>query len=696
MFLFPFAKMVIFERIWMVAWPLGLKNQQLVAKIFRRTPTYSCSVHRHSFPFLIIFIPDMKKNIPILLILIFIGSLAFSQIKIGAGVEHCASKGNRRHAMEHKDGAQKINNFDVTYLRFNLNIDPAQEEISGSVLTRFHAVGDLTSGLAMELSTAFFIDSILFNGKPTTYNHSGDFDLIIFPPQNFDLQLSADVEIFYHGIPSLGNGFGSVGRETHNDVWGMWTHSEPYGSRDWWPGKNDLTDKADSIDVVVHCPELYRTASNGILVLDEVNAGIRTCHWKHRYPIVPYLIAVAVTNYEIYSDWAISAGSPVEVLNYVYPEDKAVIMQKTIETVKLIELFSELFTPYPFLEEKYGHAQFGLGGGMENQTMSFMGRFDVEIIAHELAHQWFGNAVTLNSWQDIWLNEGFATYLSALAYEHFSLDLYWPRWKSLAVGFVVSKPDGKVFVEDTTNVERVFSARLSYYKGALLLHMLRLKMGDEAFFEACRNYLNDGRLSYGFAGTNELKAHLEATYGNDLTGFFEDWYYGEGFPSYHAEVVRLASNDYKVRLSQEQSHVSVDFFELPLPIRFKGLNRDTTIVFENTGNPQEWFIYPGFKIDSVFIDPEQRIISGNNTTDLMDKSSDVAVYPNPAATQLRLPLASEPDFVVVFDLAGRQMNVPYVYIGSGISLDVRGLKQGFYLIEYIANGKTGFARFIRN
>lgn len=640
--------------------------------------------------------PDMKKNVFLILLLTFYCPIAFSQIILGAGVEHCSLKNLRQGDIERLYVGQKANNFNVTYLRFDLHIDPAQEEIRGSVITRFLAIGDATLGFEMELSTAFLIDSVLFDGKPTAYQHSGDYDLRIFPPADFDTHFPAEVEVFYQGIPPIGDGFGSVGREMHNDVWGMWTHSEPYGCRDWWPGKNDLTDKADSIDVVVHCPELYRTASNGVLVSDDVNDGILTCHWKHRYPIVPYLIAVAVTNYEIYADWAVSDGVSIEILNYVYPEDKTAIMQKTTETVAFMELFSELFTPYPFLGEKYGHAQFGLGGGMENQTMSFMGRFDYEIVAHELAHQWFGNAVTLNSWQEIWLNEGFATYLSALVYEHFSPDFYWPRWKSLAVGFVVSEPDGKVFVEDTTNVNRVFSARLSYYKGALLLHMLRWKMGDHAFYEACRNYLNDGRLSYGFAGTNDLKAHLEATYGNDLTGFFEDWYYGEGFPSYHAEVVQLASNDYKVKLSQTPSHPSVDFFELPVPIRFKGLDRDTTIVFENTGNHQEWFIYPGFKIDSVFVDPEQRIVSANNTIELVHKSSNVTVYPNPATSQLRFPLAVEPELVMVFDLAGRQMNVPYEYVGAGIGIDISGLKQGCYLIEYITNGKAGFAKFIRN
>lgn len=638
----------------------------------------------------------MKKNLFILLFFIFTCSFAFSQIRIGEGVDHCASKGMRHHALERRETGQKTNNFDVTYLRFNLYIDPAQEEIGGSVLTRFQVSGDVTSGIDMELSTDFLIDSVLFDGKLTSFQHSGDFYLKIFAPDNFDIHHPAEVEVFYHGIPPFGDGFGSVGREKHNDVWGMWTLSEPFGCRDWWPGKNDLSDKADSIDVFVHSPEMYRAASNGILVGEETTAGIRTCYWKHRFPIVPYLIAVAVTNYEVYSQWANSGGKLVEMINYVYPEDKAAIMPRTDEMGEVMELFSELFTPYPFIGEKYGHAQFGWGGGMEHQTMSFMGRFDFEIMAHELAHQWFGNSVTLNSWQDIWLNEGFATYLAAIIYEHFFDGYYWPRWKSMAINHVVSEPNGKVFVEDISDNDRLFSSRLSYYKAALLLHMLRWKLGDDAFFEACRNYLTDSKLRYGFAGTHDLKTHLEAAYGNDLTPFFEDWYYGEGYPTYHAEVTQLVAHDYAIKLLQKQSHPSVNFFEMPVPIRFKGGERDTLIVFDHIKNSQKWVIYPGFKIDSVFVDPEQWLVSGNNTTKLIYKSSDAVVYPNPASTQLRLLLGTEPEQFLIFDLAGRQLKVPYFYAGEGISMDVSGLQQGCYIIEYITDGKAGFAKFIRN
>lgn len=621
---------------------------------------------------------------------------AFPQVEPGTGVLNCSAKRDLRHEPSVRNQAARAHGYDVTYLKFNLNTDPSQEEIQGSVLTRFVITGDLSQGLEMEFSTAFTIDSVVFDGLRVTYTHSEEYRLVIGLTGNLFIGATGELEVYYHGVPPGGDGFGSVGRALHNNVWAWWTLSEPYGCRDWWPGKNDLTDKVDSIDIFIRSPEMYRAASNGVLISENVEGGYRTCHWKHRFPIVPYLIAVAVTNYEVYSEMSESAGTPVEILNYVYPENKATIMQQTAQTTMVMELFSELFTPYPFTGEKYGHAQFGWGGGMEHQTMSFMGRFDYEIIAHELAHQWFGNSVTLNSWQDIWLNEGFATYLAGMSYEHFFDGYYWPRWKYLSIGFVTSEPGGKVFVEDTTDVNRIFDPRLSYYKGALLLHMLRWKMGDEAFFTACRNYLKDNRLRYGFAGTKDLRSHFEAVYGNDLTGFFDDWYHGEGFPSYHVRCSQLVANDYQVTILQTQSHPSVSFFDMPVAVKFIGTDRDTTFVFEHILNDQSWIIYPGFKIDSVYIDPDQWLISANNTFELVNNSGDVNLYPNPAKIQMRLILGSVPESVSVFDLSGRKVPVRYSQEGSGVTFRVDELQEGVYFIKYVAGGVTETVRFIKN
>ena len=641
----------------------------------------------------------MKKyRIPVLVLSMFLclgAGMGQVQVFVGAGVDHCCSKPSLLKRQFVGTAEKQSWNYDVVYLRFDLDIDPVFEPVKGAVLTRLILTGEASDGLRMELSTALTVDSVLCNGEAAGFQHSGDYNLLISLPAETRQGDQLEVEVFYHGVPPSGEGFGSVGRGEHTGIPAFWTLSEPYGCRDWWPGKNDLTDKADSVDVIVRSPDIYRTASNGLLVKDEVDNHIRTCHWKHRYPIVPYLIAVAVTNYEVYDETAYPAGIPVLIQNYVYPETLAQTMQYTAQTAMIMELFSDLFGMYPFADEKYGHAQFGWGGGMEHQTMSFMGRFDYEIIAHELAHQWFGNTITLNSWQDIWLNEGFATYLAGMSYQYFFDGYYWPFWKSQAIEYVTSEPGGSVFCADTTNVERLFSPRLSYYKGALLLHMLRWIMGDEAFFQACRNYLNDPALRFSFAGTTDLKFHLEAMHGRDLTWFFEDWLYGEGFPSWQVRCTRLAGEDYEIELTQQQSHPSVQFFELPVPIRFKGGNRDTTIVFDHMHNNQTWMIYPGFIIDSVSVDPERWLVTAGNTFELAGSPVSTNVYPNPAYDRLRVVLTAEPEAVGIADLSGREIELKYLREGSGLTFDLKELASGMYLLRIKNKDGWSVKKFVK-
>ena len=151
------------------------------------------------------------------------------------------------------------------------------------------------------------------------------------------------------------------------------------------------------------------------------------------------------------------------------------------------------------------------GGGMEHTTMSFMGSWSRGLIAHELAHQWFGNKITCGSWEDIWLNEGFATYLDGLVYENFDGQDVFSQWRKAVVNSVTSSPSGSTFVTDTTSVSRIFNSRLSYRKGAMILHMLRYKIGDDNFFQGVKNYLADPTLAYSYAKTEDLQRHLEAT-----------------------------------------------------------------------------------------------------------------------------------------------------------------------------------------
>ena len=201
----------------------------------------------------------------------------------------------------------------------------------------------------------------------------------------------------------------------------MWSLSEPYGSRDWWPCKNGLDDKADSIDVFITNPIAYKAASNGILQSETpVSGGTKLLtHWKHRYPIATYLICFAVTNYSVFNRSVNLSTGVLPMQTFCYPEDSTSFSNGTINTLNAMQLFDTLFyLPYPFMNEKYGHVQFGWGGGMEHQTSTFVVSIDESLCAHELAHQWFGDKITCGSWKDIWLNEGFATHLASMYMEN--------------------------------------------------------------------------------------------------------------------------------------------------------------------------------------------------------------------------------------------------------------------------------------
>ncbi len=378
------------------------------------------------------------------------------------------------------------------------------------------------------------------------------------------------IKVSYEGVPPE-NGSGSFTIGEHAGVPILSTFSEPYGAADWWPCSQDLNDKVDSVLLVISVPPGNRAAANGMLISEQHLGDRSVFTWRHRHPIAAYLIGISVTNYAVYSDYVpLENGKNIEILNYVYPETLEQTKTETVRIIRPFQIFNELFGLYPFADERYGHAQWQWGGGMEHQTMSFMGSFGYDLLAHELAHQWFGNFVTCASWRDIWLNEGFATYLVGLCYERDQDGLYWEPFKRLSINYVLREPGGSVYCSDTTDINRIFDARLSYSKGAMVLHMLRWEMGDENFFKALNNYLYDPKLANGYASTEDLIGHAEAVADTSFREFFNDWVYGSGYPTYNMVYRLKPANEVELDLSQVQSDPSVSFFEMDVPVRLYG------------------------------------------------------------------------------------------------------------------------------
>lgn len=580
--------------------------------------------------------------------------------------------------------------YDWKYARLLFTVDPAEHFITGSIMNYFRMLTEPPHSLTFDMHDSLIVNNIRYhNTQLTTYTHENNI-LTINLPDAMAYGTLDSIMIDYQGAPANAD-LGSFTTTEHEGVPLLSTLSEPYGAKDWWPCKQDLNDKLDSVLLVVTCPEAYRTASIGVLIAEDTCNGNRVMQWKHDHPIAAYLVAIAVTNYEVYSDYLpLDNGDSLEILNYVYPENLDNIKSKTPGILEVFNIFNEKFGMYPYADEKYGHAQWEWGGGMEHQTMSFMGSFGHDLMAHELAHQWFGDYITCASWGDIWLNEGFATYLTGITYESMFKGQYWAQFKSLSIDRILKEEGGSVFCTDTIDEGRIFDARLSYSKGGMVLHSLRGQIGDEAFFRGMKNYLNTYGNSY--ASTKDFRMQMETAADTTLQEFFNDWVYGEGYPTYQYTYTQDQFNKLEIILYQTQSHESVDFFEMKVPITLKGLNTDTTIWVHNTHNAQSFILNPDEPINEVLIDQERWIITRNpvivGIKDLRLKTKDVTritIFPNPASNQLTIsiPVSPQNQELRILDQQGRTVVQKTISAGENnakILLD--HLPAGVYFVVF--------------
>lgn len=503
--------------------------------------------------------------------------------------------------------------YDVKYYRLNLNADPAIRYISGAVTTYFQVKDADFDYIQLNLRNNMTVDSVKYAGNLLSgYSFINSNTLNIPLPVTIPIDQLDSITVYYKGVP-IQDGYGTFSTASTgcsgSNTRVTWTLSEPYGAKNWWPCKDGLTDKADSIDIIVTCPVPYRVGANGLLIDSTTHTGNNTTtyHWKHKYPIPAYLVAFAVANYTSYVNKVpVSPGDTIEVLNYIYPCNTSAPSQ-TPNIIPIFQYFIDAFGGYPYANEKYGHAQCGFGGGMEHSTMSFMGSFGKSLMGHELGHQWFGNKVTCGSWQDIWLNEGFAGYTEGLICEQGLGDQSWLNWKSNRITNVTNNNYGSTYVYDTTSVSNIFNSRLTYNKGSLIVHMLRWELGDSLFFLTIQNYLNHPDLAYGFARTPDLINVIQSTTGRDMNEFFDDWIYGQGWPNYNISwsLDPLCDKVY-VTINQTHSANQGTFFEMSVPIAFSdGINTDTIIFKQDAPGKIDFVQELSFSPTSATFDPEK-------------------------------------------------------------------------------------------
>lgn len=586
-------------------------------------------------------------------------------------------------------------NIDILYHRLFFKVDPAKRYIAGEVFSRFKVLDPSATSISFDLSPSLKVDSVVYHRQRLQYKKT-DFILDISLPSALEKGTVDSVAVFYQGVP-YDSGFGTFIQSEHSGSPIVWTLSEPYGARDWWVCKQSLTDKIDSMDVYIQSPAPYRGACNGVLVGEETKGGQITAHWRHRYPIAPYLLGFSVADFKVYTNWfKYSEKDSMPIVNYIFPESYEHAVPELDKFLEVFKLFNnKMMITYPFKKEKYGHMQFIWGGGMEHQTMTSIIRFDQQLMAHEFAHQWFGDYITCKSWHDIWLNEGFATYFGEAYAENTAAQSNFDWWRKSSINTITSRPDGSVYVYDTTEVDRVFDMRLSYQKGGMVVCMLRNLMGDSLFFKAIRRYLNDPKLAYRFSETADLQHAFEEVWGSSLDYYFKQWIYGEGHPIFKLYVVQHQDGGVEVLSQQKTSHASVPFFRTPFSLKLSGQSADSILTFEQT-KPEESFRFQlPFRVKKAVFDPNSQIIAKSELsfTYFELKNEGFSVYPNPAKDRITLVLDKtlDPQVASVYGLNGTKLTEVNVKDKIEVEIDLAQYKEGMYVLA-LETKKGSFKR----
>lgn len=500
--------------------------------------------------------------------------------------------------------------IDVSYYALDLRLDPVGRTVKGSVRVVARATR-ATDVLPLDLTPKMHVDSARVGGRHVAVSHEGGM-LRVALPAPVDSGTSIDATIFYGGTPDSSTGpasafqFGNHGGEPVMASYGL-----PYSARGWWPSHDTPADKADSASLTFTVPAAMRAVSNGRLIATRRNAdGTATFRWEVHYPIYPDVMSVVATDFVSFgTTYKGLAGDTMPIVYYVFPEHEAAARESLAPVPEILHSYAALFGEYPYIGEKYGIAEFQVPGYREHQTITSYGaawiagdRRNPRTLAHEVAHQWFGNRVSVRNWSHIWLNEGFATYAAAL----------WQERVGGASAYAAAMRDldthdfeGSVYIPDSTAVRRMFS-HTTFNKGAWVLHMLRHVMGDSAFFATLRDWVREN--GDHPVTTEDFRRACEASHGSSLAWFFDEWVYGEGRPAYTVDwraTAGTSGSDLTVNITQTQRGHP---FRMPLDLRVAGTNADTTFVIRDTTRVQTTHLALPFAPTSVSVDPEGWIL----------------------------------------------------------------------------------------
>jgi aminopeptidase N len=471
------------------------------------------------------------------------------------------------------------------------------------------------STLWIELTESMIVDSIIIDNQKVTHTHLTNGWVIAKPTSPIETGKKFKATYYYQGEASGNSLFGGGVSHSFNsngqDI--ISSQSEAFDAKLWFPCKQDVTDKADSVRMTVIAPHKFKVGSNGVLISEKNLSGKRKQFvWTSHYPIAYYLISFAASNYIDYTyTITLPSGKRMPIVNYIYSNSQHLKEEKQQldSTAFSLILFSKLFGEYPFANEKYGHCQAPIGGGMEHQTMTTLIDFEFLLITHELAHQWFGDCVTCATWQDIWINEGFASYCEYIACENLLGTLRAREWLDDCFARARSARSGSVYIPDGTTLSdsRLFSDALSYKKGAAILHMLRYEINnDQLFFSILKNYF--AKYKHKSASGKDFFSFVNEQTNSNYDWFMNQWYFGEGYPIF-AINWHQQDNELVIDVKQKGSSSKAPIFKTTL--EFKVLFKDGTDTLIRVANDKPNNIF------SLRFEKEINVIRFNPNSNLL-------------------------------------------------------------------------------
>lgn len=625
-------------------------------------------------------------------------------------------------------------NIDVVYHRCTWRINPDSPSaaspakyLRGNVTTYFVTTQSNTASVTFDFNNVHTLDSVKYHGvnlapSNIAWNTTKILQLS-FPSPIAAAGTLDSIQIFYKGTPPAVSGqalgYQRGGTSTNNYVY---TLSESYEDRDWWPCKHDMQDKIDSMDIIVSVPSAFWVAANGKMTDSTTSGTSRVFKFKHRYPIASYLVSLGVAKYNRYHRAPVTInGTNVPVVYNLFPGKTTNTYNNILTALDKsrteLVTFSNLYGDYPFKNEKHGYYEFGFGGGMEHQTFSGMGGSALtswSIVAHELAHQWFGDKVTCSTWNDLWINEGFARYNEIVAAEQISGLGNAVTHRSNIKTTARNTSTTPVYITNASSSNAIWTTNNNnaiYERGCMVVSMLRTLLGDTKFFQACRDFLNDPLLAYKAAATADVERNFENQFGADMSHYFNAWIYGAGTPSYTVNW-STSGNNITIQLNQTRTAgATVSHFPMPVVLRVanSGNTTSATLVFYDRGDSvfvagngistgvagQTISANLAFAPATVSFDPNNVTMATGTTTKVTSLRTinhpvvnpGISIYPNPAHTFVRLARSEmNPESEIqLVDVYGR--TIRKIQFSQAVqTISTQSLLPGAYLIQVVEKG----------